>query len=105
MFVLNVLNDSGLVLSYMRARHAIIVTTEKPGGTFCLVDVVAVDIPPLCEIIAALGVQPLQIEILFPPDKLAWTGAPVPASNSTVLTVRGEFTMAEPIGLPPTAAF
>jgi GNAT superfamily N-acetyltransferase len=104
-FVLNVLDESEFAVWHLPALDAVVVTAERPGGTICIVDVVADRIPSLAEVVGSFGVSPTRAEIHFPPDLLEWDGAPIQSDTSTVLMVRGDPGPLEPFRLPDTAAF
>jgi predicted N-acetyltransferase YhbS len=105
-FLLNAMEDDEVALWRIGATGAIIATAEREDGTLAILDVVAAEIPPMAEIVAALGVRAAQVETCFPPDKLNWDGVPRQlADTETMLMVRGDLTISAPIMLPPTAAF
>jgi GNAT superfamily N-acetyltransferase len=104
-FVLNLFDQAELSAWYIETAQAIVVTTERSDGTLCMVDIAADRMPTLAEIVAAFANQPKQVEIHFPPDRLAWAGIPTPAQTSTVLMVRGNLPPLEPFMIPATAAF
>jgi hypothetical protein len=77
----------------------------RPNNTLGIVDVVAPRIPTLVKALAALGVQPRQVEAHFPPDRLGWAGTAIRFMTSTDLMVRGDLEPLEPFMIPETAAF
>ena len=83
---------------------ALVVTSTRPDGTLCLVDVAANAMPDLATILGALGVAPARVEVHVPPDRLGWTGTPVPAEGLTLM-VRGTLPGAKWAMLPETAWF
>ncbi len=103
--VLNLLDRTELSAWYIEPRQAVVVTAERSDGVLCIVDVAASDMPALEDLVAAFGGQPKQVEVHFPPDRLAWHGTAVPAQSSTVLMVRGDLEPLEPFMIPETAAF
>jgi GNAT superfamily N-acetyltransferase len=105
LFLRQLATADGFALDYLPDQDALIVWNEDEDGGFTLANVVAPRIPPLAAILAALGRRPEQIGVLFPPDKLEWTGTPVP--DETGLRISGEAPAAfsRPFMLPPTAEF
>ena len=104
-FVLNLFGRTELSAWYIYAKEAIVVTAERSDGVLCIVDVAAIAMPTLKEIVAAFGDQPKRVEVHFPPDRLAWDGTATPAQTSTVLMVRGDLEPLEPFMIPATASF
>jgi len=104
-FVLNLFDRMELAAWYIEPRQAVVVTAARPEGTLCIVDVAATDMPALEEVVAAVGNQSKQVEVHFPPDRVAWNGTATPAQTSTVLMVRGDLEPLEPFMIPETAAF
>jgi predicted N-acetyltransferase YhbS len=104
-FVLNLFDRPELAAWYIESRQAAVVTAERADGTLCIVDIAAAEIPALAYVVAALGDRSKQVEVHFPPDRLAWHGAAVPAQTSTGLMVRGDLEPLEPFMIPETAAF
>ena len=104
-FVLNLFGRTELSAWYIDAKEAIVVTAERSDGVLCIVDVAAIAMPTLKEIVAAFGDQPKRVEVHFPPDRLAWDGTATPAQTSTVLMVRGDLEPLEPFMIPATASF
>jgi GNAT superfamily N-acetyltransferase len=113
-FALNLLDAAGMTAWHLAPLAAIVVTAAGADGMLQLIDIAAPSIPTLAEILAALGASPPQIasgasppqiEVLFPPDRLAWTGVPVPHHPSETFMVRGDLPPLAPFMLPPTARF
>jgi len=104
-FVLNLFDQAGLFAWYVEAIEAVVVTAERSNGTLCIVDIAAAAMPALGSVVAAFGHHPKQVEVRFPPDRLAWNGAATPAQTSTVLMVRGDSGPLEPFMMPETASF
>jgi predicted N-acetyltransferase YhbS len=104
-FVLNLLDRAELAAWYIEPSQAVVVTATRPEGTLCIVDIAAADMPTLADVVAAVGHQSKQVEVHFPPDRLAWNGTATPAETSTVLMVRGDLEPLEPFMIPETAAF
>jgi hypothetical protein len=104
-FVLSLFDQAGLSAWLIEPTQAVVVTAERSDGTLCIVDVASARMPALAEIVAAFGGQPKQVEVHFPPDRLAWDGTPIPAQASTVFMVRGDLQPLEPFMLPATASF
>ena len=103
--VLNLVGEPELCAWHLPAHDAVVVTRQKQDDTFCLVDVVAAEMPELAQVLASLDVQPSRVEVRFPSDLLAWPGTAIPAETQTVLMVRGEAGPLPPFMLPETAAF
>ena len=104
-FVLNLFDRTELFAWYIDLKEAIVVTAERPDGLLCIVDVAAIAMPTLKEIVAAFGDQPKRVEVHFPPDRLGWDGTATPAQTSTVLMMRGDLEPFEPFMIPATASF
>lgn len=104
LFLTQVAGDENLSLDYAVSLDALIVSRQH-NALLTLVDIVAPRIPPLPALLAVLGWAPRRIEILFPPDKLGWSG--VPLRDDTGLMIRGAWPAAfdRPFMLPPTAEF
>jgi GNAT superfamily N-acetyltransferase len=73
-FLLNACFDPDIRLSYLPGCDAV-VAWRWIDGEFSLLDVVAARIPPLAEIVGALGMDPPEVTVCFPPDRLAWPDA------------------------------
>jgi predicted N-acetyltransferase YhbS len=73
MFLLNSCFDPSVQLSYIEALDCII-AWKTADETLVLFDIVSPKVPPLLPILNALGADALQLEILFPPDRLGWDG-------------------------------
>ena len=104
LFLSQIAADDTLALDYAVSLDTLIVS--KPAATLTtLVDIAAPKIPPLTAILAALHRPHGEVEILFPPDKLGWTGAL--QRDDTGLMLRGPWPAAfdRPFMLPPTAEF
>ena len=109
-----VLDDGGMAEHKLRsgawpfvhdaALDALIVR-EMEGDTLVLCDVISARIPSAARILGALGARPKRLRTLFPPDKLAWDGDPVP--DDAGLMARGTLppAMRRPFILPPTFEF
>ncbi len=104
-FVLNLFDQTELSAWYIEQRQAVVVTAERSDGVLCIVDVAAAVMPALKDVVAAFGDQPRQVEVHFPPARLAWNGTATPAQTSTVLMVRGDPVPLEPFMIPATASF
>ena len=104
-FLLNLLSEPELSAWALTSHDAIVVTAERQDDTLCIVDVVALEMPVLTQVLAALGTAPRRIEVHFPPDLLGWHGTAVPIKTPTDLMVRGDPGVLEPFMLPETAAF
>ncbi len=91
-------------LDYLPSLDTIVVS-EDGADAFTLIDVVAPRIPPLATMLAALNRAPARVAVLFPTDKLAWSGTA--EAEDTGLMVRGVQPPAfrEPFMLPPTTGF
>ncbi len=98
------LRDGTWPLAYDPTLEALIVH-EWEEETLVLVDVIAAHIPSATRTLGALGARPRRLRTLFPPDQLAWEGAPVP--DDTGLMARGTLppAMRRPFILPPTFEF
>ncbi len=98
------LGDGRWTLAYDPTLEALFVH-EWEEDMLVLVDVIAARIPSAARIMGALGARPRRLRTLFPPDKLAWEGAPVPEDAG--LMARGTLppAMRRPFILPPTAEF
>jgi hypothetical protein len=105
-FLANLLARRDWHLSFLPVEQALIVWDRLDGKTR-LLDIVAERIPPMAAIAAALELREgAEINILFPPDRLAGslTAAPYKAQDDLVLMLRGPFAIeATPFMLPPTA--
>jgi GNAT superfamily N-acetyltransferase len=73
-FLLNACFDPEIRLSYLPGLDAV-AAWKQAGQEFRLFDIVAVQIPTLTEIVAALGVNASEATVCFPPDRLAWQAA------------------------------
>lgn len=98
------LSEGRWPLFYDPTLDALIVH-EIEDETLVLVDVIAARIPTASRILGALGARPKRMRTLFPPDKLAWAGVPVPEDAG--LMARGTLppAMRRPFILPPTFEF
>jgi len=103
-FVLNLFDQTELSAWYIEPRQAIVVTAERSDGTLCIVDIAAAVMPTLKQVVAGFGEQPKQVEVHFPPDRLAWNATATPVQTSTVLMVRGDLEPLEPFMIPATAS-
>jgi predicted N-acetyltransferase YhbS len=88
MFLLNALFDPEIRLSYLHALDAVI-AWKMDGDTVQMLDIAARQIPLLADICSALGVPVERIEVLFPTDRLGWSGDARPYAGSCALMVRG----------------
>ena len=104
LFFERLLADPGLRLAYLTEEEAI-VAYEIEDDTLVLVDIVAEKIPPLATVVGAVRGSFERVKTMFPPDRLAWRGTPVP--DDTGLMIRGDIppAMTVPFMLPPTAEF
>jgi GNAT superfamily N-acetyltransferase len=105
LFLRQLVTADGFALDYLPGQDALVVWNEDGAGRFTLADVLAPVMPPLAAILAALDLRPKQVDVLFPPDKLAWTGTP--GLDDTGLMILGDPPAAfnQPFMLPPTAEF
>lgn len=103
LFLANVLAADDLAMTYAPALDALVVYELDDAIT--LVDIVAATIPSMAHILGALPARPAGVMTLFPPDRLAWHGEPVP--DDTGLMARGTLppAMCRPFMLPSTAGF
>ena len=102
---LNLIGEPELCAWHLPAHDAVVVTRQKQDDTFCLVDVVAAEMPELAQVLASLDVRPRRVEVHFPSDRLAWSGTATLAETPTVLMARGDAGPLPPFMLPETAAF
>ena len=107
MVLLNAAAMQDRVQLFHLPEQDVAVAIEQPAeGGFRLHDVIGANIPGLAEILAALDLQPNEVQVCFPPDRLGWTGTPHPVRQRTLLMARGPFLdPATPFMLPPLAAF
>lgn len=91
-------------LDYLPDQDALVIWSED-GGTFTLAGVFAGAIPPLAVILGALNQSPDRIEVLFPPDKLGWDGAPVADDAGLMMLGNRPASFARPFRFAPTAEF
>ena len=103
--VLNLMGEPELCAWHLPAHDAVVVTRQMQDDTFCLVDIVAAEMPELAQILASLDVQPRRVEVHFPSDRLAWSGSAALAETRTILMVRGNAGPLPPFMLPETAGF
>lgn len=99
-FIANALYHPDWRLHYLPDHHALIVSAGN-----CLIDIVAASMPPMSAI-AALLAPATELEIRFPPDRLAGSFRAVPhvPEDDDHLMIRGHLALAgEPVILPPTA--
>lgn len=103
LFITHVRDAEDLTLAYAPDLDAIIVH-EVEDDAILVVDVVAAAMPTLAQILAALPPRP-RVTVLFPTDRLDWTGDYV--AEETGLMIRGAApaAMARPFMLPPTTEF
>jgi GNAT superfamily N-acetyltransferase len=106
MFLLNALFDPEIRLSYLPTLGAII-AWKIDRDTLQILDIAAREIPRMSDIGAALGATANRVDVLFPTDRLSWTGEPQPYTGSCALMVRGikQSTLAKPVMLSPMADF
>ncbi len=97
------LDDEDLRFALLDADTLLIY--ELDADELVVVDIVARTIPPLADIVGALGVGVRRVRTLFAPDRLGWDGTPV--RDDTGLMVRGRLppAMRRPFMLPPTTSF
>lgn len=105
LFLRQLATADSFALDYLPDLDALIVWAEDDDGGFTLADVVAPKIPPLAAIRAALGRGPEQISVLFPPDKLEWTGMPEPDDTGLMISGEAPAAFSRPFMLPPMAEF
>ncbi|MGO7974682.1 GNAT family N-acetyltransferase [Rhizobium ruizarguesonis] len=107
MFLINTRLDPDIRISFLEEKQAVIAWKIDEAGRFSLLDVVAVEIPPLAVILGGLEITPASVEVLFRPDKLGWEGAPQPLESGTRLMLRGlgDATPDFPAMLSPMAEF
>ena len=103
-FLTNVAKDDDLVIAHVPGLDALIVY-EANDDDLLIADIVAPAIPDLASVLGALGLRPARIKVLFPPDRLRWTGTAV--REDTGLMIRGAIpdAMTRPFMFPPTAEF
>lgn len=106
MFLLNSVFDADIRLTYLEPLGAV-VAWKQEEGSFQLLDIAGQSIPPLADILGALGQQPDRVEVCFPPDKLGWQGKPEPYISDISLMVRGAAAdqLSGPLILSPMAEF
>ena len=97
--------DDDWALDYIAACQAVVVSKQDDAGVFSLIDVVAPAMPSLATILRGLGRAPDGVAVLFPTDRLDWSGTP--AIDDTGLMIRGTApaAFARPFMLPPTTEF
>lgn len=107
MFLINTQFDTDIQLSWLEAEQAVIAWKTDGAGRFILLDVVAQTIPSLAAILGGLDVRPDVADVLFRPDKLAWTGKPEPLDGATRFMIKADFPVAldAPAMLSPMADF
>lgn len=88
-FLLNACFDPDVCLSLMPDQNAII-AWKSEGHRLLLLDIAAVEIPPLSAIHAALGGNFAEVEVFFGIDRLSWTGQAKPYRGSCDLMIRGD---------------
>lgn len=87
-FLLNACFDTSISLTYLKDLGAVI-AWKADKGRIDLLDIVAAKIPPLVEIVAALGVGATEVRVHFPPDRLDWVGAlPEPCDGGCHLMLK-----------------
>jgi GNAT superfamily N-acetyltransferase len=99
-FIANALHHADWQLTFLPDHHALIVSAGN-----CLIDIVAAAMPPM-PVLAALLAPATELEIRFPPDRLAGSFRAVPhvPEDDDHLMIRGPLAVADdPIILPPTA--
>ena len=103
-FMTQVAADDTMDLDYAGSLDALVVSRQS-AKNLMLVDIVAPVIPALAKVLAVLGRSVDRAEILFPADKLAWSGRV--KRDDTGLMIRGPWPAAlnRPFMLPPTAGF
>lgn len=89
MFLINTQFDPEIRLSYLPEQNAALAWKMPQPRHFCLLDVVAPDIPPLAAILGGLDINPLTAETLFRPDRLDWSGEAIALESGTRLMLRG----------------
>ena len=106
MFLINTQFDPDVRLSWMEDEQAVI-AWKMDGERFILLDVVAPAIPALAAILGGMDVQPNVAEVLFRPDKIAWSGEPQPLESATRFMIKADFpvTLDTPAMLSPMADF
>jgi GNAT superfamily N-acetyltransferase len=73
-FLLNACFDTSISLAYLKDLDAVI-AWKADKDRIDLLDIVAAKIPPLADIVAALGVAATEVRVHFPPDRLDWARA------------------------------
>jgi GNAT superfamily N-acetyltransferase len=103
-FMTQIAANAAMDLDYAGALDALVVSNQT-AKSLVLVDIVAPVIPALARVLAVLGRSFDRVEILFPADKLAWSGRV--ERDDTGLMIRGPWPTAfnRPFMLPPTAEF
>ncbi|MGO4438618.1 GNAT family N-acetyltransferase [Rhizobium sp. RAF56] len=89
MFLINTEFNPDARVSYLPDHMAAVAWTMPAAEHFCLLDVVAPEIPSLAAILGSLGISPAIAETRFRPDKLGWSGEAMPLEGDTRLMLRG----------------
>jgi hypothetical protein len=72
-FLLNACFDTSISLTYLKDLGSVI-AWRAGKDRIDLLDIVAAKIPPLSDIVAALGTA-TEVRVCFPPDRLDWAQA------------------------------
>lgn len=105
-FLLNTALVGDVTLSLLPEDQAVVAWRYRwADETFTLLDVVGTRIPSLPGILQALALQPRSVEILFPPDRMGWTGDSLAEDGDLRFMMRGGPVPAGPFRLSPMAEF
>lgn len=87
-FMLNACFNPAARLSYLPDVDVVVAWAEV-DGRFRLLDVVGRRIPNLAEIVAAIGIEMEEVEVMFPPDRLGLQHVPMRGPRLDYLMVKG----------------
>lgn len=105
-FLLNTALVEDVTLSFLPEFPAVVAwRQQRAGETFTLLDVVGTRIPTLAGILQALALQPQRVAVLFPPDRMAWTGDSLAEDGDLRFMMRGGPVPTGPFRLSPMAEF
>jgi predicted N-acetyltransferase YhbS len=88
-FMLNACFNPDVRLSHLPDCDAVVAWAEA-DGRFRLLDIVGRLIPSLSAVVAAIGVEAQEAEVMFPPDRLALQHVPARGQRIDYLMARGE---------------
>jgi predicted N-acetyltransferase YhbS len=106
-FLLNACFDPDIRLSHAAGPDAV-VAWKQEGDTLSILDIVAMRMPALGDVLSALGTGADHVEVMFPVDQLGWQGEAVPFQGSCDLMIRvrgGNPAPLAPFMLAPMADF